>query len=311
MIWPATPDNIAKAAKRLREGELVGVPTETVYGLAARSADAEAVAKIYETKGRPRFNPLIVHVATMEQAMRLVDLDPCGNRLFSMFWPGPLTVVLPLKQDAPIADLVTAGLPTLAVRMPAHPVARQLLEALGEPFVAPSANPSGRLSPTLAAHVEEAFGGTIPVLDGGPCEAGLESTIISLTHSRPTLLRPGVITAQEIEAVLGHPLLPPGDQIEAPGMMASHYAPNAAVRLNAHDRREDEVLLGFGGTPNADLDLSPAGELKEAAVNLFAYLRQLDSLGKQIAIAPIPEEGLGEAINDRLRRAAAPRPSHE
>jgi L-threonylcarbamoyladenylate synthase len=297
-----------EAAAMLARGELCALPTETVYGLAAKASDGVAVARIYETKGRPSFNPLIVHCLDTEQAGSVIELDQCARGLAERFWPGPLTIVLPRRDDASVAELAGAGLPTLAVRVPAHPLMRAVLEELGEPIVAPSANRSGRLSPTTAAHVVEEFGGEVPVLDGGPCEAGVESTIVSLTKSRPTLLRPGAIPAEKIEAVLGHPLLAPGGGIEAPGMMTSHYAPSASVRLNAIEAREGEVLLGFGGTPGAALDLSPCGDLAEAAANLFAYLRRLDGMGRPIAVAPVPQEGLGLAINDRLRRAAADRP---
>ena len=307
-IWPATADNITRASAELGAGRLVAVPTETVYGLAADAANGQAVAKIYETKGRPRFNPLIVHVADRAAAVEVAALSADALRLMEAFWPGPLTLVMPLQAGAPVADLVTAGLTTVAVRSPAHPVARDLLGAFGRPFVAPSANRSGRISPTTADHVASEFD-DVPILDGGACEIGLESTIVGLAGERPALLRPGAISREEIEAVLGTKLAAPGDGIAAPGMMTSHYAPNAAVRLGAETPQADEVLLGFGGTPGATLNLSPSGDLREAAANLFACLRQLDAMGQPIAVAPIPETGLGAAINDRLRRAAAPRDS--
>lgn len=306
MIWPAHPETVARAADRLRKGSLVGVPTETVYGLAADAANGEAVASIYETKGRPRFNPLIVHVPDRAVAAQIGELQPDAIRLIEVFWPGPLTLVLPLRSDAQIAELVTAGLDSVALRLPAHPVARALLKELGRPFVAPSANRSGKISPTTAQHVASEFD-HLPVLDGGPCEMGLESTILGLTDNRPVLLRPGVISAAEITDVIGPVHTDLSEKISAPGMMKSHYAPEAKVRLNADQALGDEVLLGFGGTPGATLDLSPAAELREAAARLFACLRQLDEMKKPIAVAPIPEEGLGAAINDRLRRAAAPR----
>lgn len=295
------------AAALLAGGGICGLPTETVYGLAALASDGEAVARIYEVKGRPSFNPLIVHCRDAEQARQVVAFDHCAERLAEAFWPGPLTLVLPKRDDAPVSGLASAGLDTLAVRVPAHPLVRGVIEALGSPVVAPSANRSGRLSPTTADDVLAEFAGAVPVLDGGPCEAGIESTIIGLAGSRPTLLRPGAIPASEIEACLGHPLQAPGGGIEAPGMMTSHYAPDAALRLGAGEKRRGELLLGFGGTEGADLDLSAGGDLREAAANLFGFLRQLDRQGRPIAVAPIPEKGLGVAINDRLRRAAAPR----
>ncbi|MEM1379143.1 MAG: L-threonylcarbamoyladenylate synthase [Pseudomonadota bacterium] len=297
-----------EAAALLRDGQVCALPTETVYGLAALASDGEAVARVYATKGRPQFNPLIVHCASLDEASAVVALDQCARRLAEMFWPGPLTIVLEKQEAASVADLAGAGLPTLAVRVPAHPLMREVIAEVGAPLVAPSANRSGRLSPTTAAHVIDEFGDAVPVLDGGPCSAGIESTIVSLAKSRPTLLRPGAIPAHKIEAVLGHPLAEPGGGIEAPGMMTSHYAPSAMLRLNAPSAEPGEVLLGFGGTPGATLDLSVDGSLEEAAANLFGHLRTLDAYGKPIAVAPIPETGLGAAINDRLRRAAAPRP---
>ncbi|MEM7741070.1 MAG: L-threonylcarbamoyladenylate synthase [Pseudomonadota bacterium] len=301
------PTSIADAVQILGSGALCAVPTETVYGLAALASDGKAIAKIYETKKRPSFNPLIVHCLSLDDASRVMKLDECARRLASSFWPGPLTIVLEKQEKAPVAELAAAGLTTLAVRVPSHPVMRELLERLGEPLVAPSANRSGRLSPTRAEHVVAEFGGAVPVLDGGPCEAGLESTIIGLTKSRPTLLRPGSIPSDRIEAVLGYPLTNASGGIEAPGMMTSHYAPHARLRLNAETAGADELLLGFGGTSGAQRDLSPTADLREAATNLFSYLRDLDREGRAIAVAPIPQNGLGEAINDRLRRAAAPR----
>ncbi|MEO1041868.1 MAG: L-threonylcarbamoyladenylate synthase [Pseudomonadota bacterium] len=303
----STQPSIADAAQILGDGGVCAVPTETVYGLAALASDGAAVAKIYETKGRPSFNPLIVHCLSAEDAGRVVKFDDCARSLAAAFWPGPLTVVLEKQDDAPVASLAGAGLPTLAVRVPSHPVMRELLETLGAPVVAPSANRSGQLSPTRADHVIAEFAGQVPVLDGGPCEAGIESTIISLTNSRPTLLRPGSIPSDKIEARLGHPLAKAGSGIEAPGMMTSHYAPQASLRLHADAAEADEILLGFGGTAGAVKDLSPKADLREAAANLFDYLRELDREGRPIAVAPIPEKGLGQAINDRLRRAAAPR----
>ncbi|WP_256619502.1 L-threonylcarbamoyladenylate synthase [Parvularcula maris] len=301
------PKTAEEAAAILARGQVCALPTETVYGLAADATNWAAVGQIFSTKKRPRFNPLIVHVLDAAKAVDVVQLDNCAARLMEAFWPGPLTIVLPSAAHSRVAKNASGGLSTLAVRSPAHPLFRAVLEDWNSPIVAPSANRSGRLSPTTAAHVIEEFGGGVPVLDGGPCEAGVESTIVSLTNSRPTLLRPGAIPAEKIEAALGHPLLAPGGGIEAPGMMTSHYAPTARVRLNAKEAQENEVLLGFGGTPEATLDLSPDGDLSEAAANLFAYLRRLDALGRPIAVAPIPDKGLGRAINDRLRRAAAER----
>ncbi|WOI54384.1 L-threonylcarbamoyladenylate synthase [Parvularcula sp. LCG005] len=307
-IWSNTSQNVARAAERLKGGGLVGMPTETVYGLAGDAANGDAVAAIYETKGRPRFNPLIVHVPDLAAASTIANLPPLAATLARRFWPGALTLVVPLKDDAPIASLVTAGLQTVAIRVPHHPVAKALLTQFGGPIVAPSANRSGRLSPTLAAHVAEEFGDAVPVLDGGPCQRGVESTIIGFRDGGPVLLRPGAIAAEDIEAVTRQPLGTPGSGVVAPGMLVSHYAPNAALRLDATSVESTERLLGFGGTPGAVLDLSPAGSLREAAANLFAYLRQLDAeADTPIAVAPIPPVGLGLAINDRLMRAAAPR----
>lgn len=301
--------NPRAAAQLLLAGEICALPTETVYGLAALASDGAAVAKVYAAKKRPSFNPLIVHCASLEQVREVVKLDHCAERLAAAFWPGPLTLVLEKQPDAAVSELAAAGLDTLAVRIPAHPLMRAVIEAAGAPLVAPSANRSGRLSPTDAAHVIEEFGGAVPVLDGGPCATGIESTIVSLARSNPTLLRPGAIPAEKIEAVLGHPLGEAGTGIEAPGMLSSHYAPNADLRLEAQTPRPGEVFLGFGGSEGADLDLSPEGSLQEAAANLFGYLRRLDAMGRPIAVAPVPPAGLGAAINDRLRRAAAPRPS--
>jgi len=313
-----TPDDagIARAAELLRAGRLMAFPTETVYGLGADARDGRAVAGIFEAKGRPRFNPLIVHVTGLEAAERLVVLPEPARRLAAAFWPGPLTLVAPLRPGAGIADLVTAGLPTLAVRVPAHPLARKLLAAFGGPVAAPSANPSGQVSPTTAAHVAEALGGRIAaVLDGGACPVGLESTILGFDGERAVLLRPGGLAVEAIEEALGAPVsLEHGEGITAPGQLASHYAPGAGLRLNADAPRRGEGWLGFGpdpaGVTGPSLNLSPSGDLAEAAANLFAHLRALDALlpeGGAIAAAPVPDHGLGRAINDRLARAAAPR----
>ena len=307
---------IARAAELLRAGELVAFPTETVYGLGADARNGQAVARIFEAKSRPRFNPLIVHVASAEAAARLVDLPEAGQRLASAFWPGPLTLVAPRRADAEIAELVSAGLPTLAVRVPEHEVAQALLRRFGGPVAAPSANPSGRVSPTTADHVLEGLGDRIAaVLDGGPCSVGLESTIIGLdtgAGGTATLLRPGGLPVEAIEAALGAGLgvLPPVGGISSPGQLASHYAPSAPLRLAVTSPAAGELWLGFGQSPGADLNLSPSGDLREAAANLFDHLRRLDRMtgGRRgIAVAPIPQTGLGLAINDRLARAAAPR----
>lgn len=304
-----SPDDagLARAAAILGRGGLVAFPTETVYGLGADARDGPAVARIFEAKGRPRFNPLIVHVADTETARRYVEWPETARALAARFWPGPLTLVLPLRPDSGLSALVTGGLPSLALRVPAHPLARALLRGFGGPVAAPSANPSGRISPTTADHVAAGLSGRIEaILDGGPCPVGVESTIVGLTGT-PALLRPGGIATEDIEAVLGRPLAAPGQAITAPGQLASHYAPGAAVRLDASEKRPGERLLGFGAAPGADLNLSPAGSLTEAAANLFAMLHAIDDGKTPIAVSPIPETGLGRAINDRLRRAAAPR----
>ncbi|CUH67212.1 t(6)A37 threonylcarbamoyladenosine biosynthesis protein RimN [Thalassovita gelatinovora] len=285
------------------------MPTETVYGLAADARNDMAVARIFAAKGRPRFNPLIVHLADAETAQRYVVWSDMAQKLADAFWPGPLTLVLPLKPDAGLSPLVTAGLPSLAVRVPAHPLARSLLQRFGGPVAAPSANPSGRISPTKARHVLDGLSGKIEaVLNGGACPVGVESTIVGLT-AEPTLLRPGGVAGEQIEAVLGQPLASPaqGAPISAPGQLNSHYAPGAKVRLNVTAPRDGEILLGFGAVDCA-LNLSATGDLTEAAANLFGHLHALDALDPDgIAISPIPDTGLGRAINDRLRRAAAPR----
>jgi L-threonylcarbamoyladenylate synthase len=299
---------IARAAALLRAGELVAFPTETVYGLGGDATDDRAVARIFAAKDRPRFNPLIAHVADVAAAQQLVEWSDLADRLARAFWPGPLTLVLPLRRDAGVSLLVTADLPTLAVRVPAHPVARALLAAVGRPVAAPSANPSGRISPTMAAHVLAGLTGRIAaVLDGGACAVGLESTILGLTPD-PVLLRAGGVPSEALAAVLGHPAaLHQGGTITAPGQLASHYAPGARVRLDAMAPGPDEVLLGFGAM-DCTLNLSVTGDLTEAAANLFRHLHTLDALSPAgIAVAPIPDTGLGRAINDRLRRAAAPR----
>ena len=306
---PATSQGYTEAAQILREGGLVAFPTETVYGLGGDARNDMAVAGIFEAKGRPRFNPLIVHVDSVETAQRYVEWSDAADRLAYTFWPGPLTLVLPLREDAGLSPLVTAELPTLAIRLPAHPVAQDLLRAFAGPVAAPSANPSGRISPTTAAHVAAGLEGKIAaIVDGGACEVGLESTILGLADG-PVLLRPGGLPIEEIEAALGAPVAQRAAHgaLTAPGQMASHYAPGAYVRLDADKAGEGEVLLGFGAV-ECDLNLSASGDLREAAANLFHHLHALDALeAKGIAISPIPDHGLGVAINDRLRRAAAPR----
>ncbi|MGI3169217.1 L-threonylcarbamoyladenylate synthase [Pseudooceanicola sp. C21-150M6] len=305
------PIGLARAAALLRGGAVVAIPTETVYGLAGNAADDQAVAGIYAAKGRPSFNPLIVHVADRAGVDRLVEVGAEAEKLIAAFWPGPLTLVLPLKEGAPVSPLVTAGLPTLAVRMPAHPLARDLLTVFGGGLAAPSANPSGRISPTEAAHVLSGLDGEIAaVVDGGRCGVGLESTIVGFDDAgRAVVLREGGVTAERLAEVLGYPLdtRAEGEAINAPGQMTSHYAPQGVMRLNATVAEPGEVMLGFGAT-GGDLTLSASGDLIEAASNLFRMMHALDEMGaERIAVAPVPDEGLGRAINDRLRRAAAPR----
>lgn len=302
------PQALALAARLLEAGGLVAVPTETVYGLAARADRDESVAAIYRAKGRPSFNPLIVHIPDLAQAEAIARFDSRARALADAFWPGPLTMVLPLRPDAAIAPAVTAGLPTVALRCPAHPVMRALLEAAGLPLAAPSANRSGAISPTCARHVVASLGAAVDaVIDGGPCETGLESTIVALRGDGSwQLLRPGPISPARIAQVVGRAALPVSDaRIEAPGQLASHYAPGKPVRLDAAVAREDEFHIGFG-TVAGDISLSPAGDLAEAAAGLYAALHAgAASLRPAIAVAPIPAEGIGLAILDRLRRAAA------
>ncbi|WP_245830526.1 L-threonylcarbamoyladenylate synthase [Planktotalea arctica] len=301
--------DIARAAAILRAQGLIAFPTETVYGLGADARDGRAVARIYAAKGRPSFNPLIVHVADAQRARALGKWSDAAQALADAFWPGPLSLVLPLRKDAGLSDLVTAGLQSVAIRVPAGDLAQDLLRAFDGPIAAPSANPSGRISPTTAAHVLAGLEGRIDaILDGGACGVGLESTIIGLTGAVPTLLRAGGVPREAIEAQLGFALAhPESSMISAPGQLASHYAPNARMRLDAKDWREGELTLGFGQM-ECDLNLSESADLLEAAANLFGHLHLLDAMdGAQIAVAPIPQTGLGAAINDRLGRAAAPR----
>ena len=298
---PFSEDTIAEAARLVLAGEPVAVPTETVYGLAADATNARAVARIYEAKGRPSFNPLIVHVKNIDEARRIAELGPRVGALAEAHWPGPLTIVAPLRHDSAIAPLVTAGLPTIGIRVPAHRAIQALLRAVGRPLAAPSANASGTISPTRADHVLRSLGGGIKlIVDDGPSPGGIESTIVAEAGGQLRLLRRGPIEVREAD-------LDSGSAIEAPGQLASHYAPSKPLRLNAIDATADEFLIGFGRV-DGDLNLSPSGDLLEAAARLFDLLHQADASAKsRIAVAPIPEQGLGAAINDRLKRAAAPR----
>lgn len=308
VILPADDAAIARAAAALCAGDIVALPTETVYGLAARADSAAAVAAIYRAKGRPDFNPLIVHVPDLAAAARLAAVDARAAALAEAFWPGPLTLVLPRKADAALAAAVTAGLPTVALRCPAHPVMRRVLMESGCALAAPSANRSGGVSPTTAAHVAASLGDRVGlILDGGECRAGIESTIVALRGDGGwQILRPGPITAAQLAAVLGE-----GDTavesglIEAPGQMTSHYAPGKPVRLNATQKAADEFWIGFGDI-EGDITLSRSGDLAEAAAQLYAALHAAAAaIEPKVAVAPIPEAGIGAAINDRLRRAAA------
>ena len=317
-IVKATNEAIGRAAALLREGGLVAFPTETVYGLGGDATNGRAVAAIFAAKGRPQFNPLIVHVADAGKAAEHAELTPLATRLAEAFWPGPLTLVLTRSASSGLSELVSAGLDSVAIRVPDHPVAQALLKAAACPLAAPSANRSGQLSPTRAEHVDADLGDRVAlILDGGPTAHGLESTVLDARGNDPVLLRPGAVPAETIEAVLGRPLqrkAPTEARPSSPGQLASHYAPRAVLRLNATSVKDGEALLAFGpGAPEtsgAAINLSPTGDLIEAAANLFAALRSLDKTrAGTIAVMPIPEHGLGEAINDRLRRAAAPRAS--
>lgn len=316
LVLPANDAGVLRAAELLRAGELVAIPTETVYGLAADACNDRAVAAIFEAKDRPRFNPLIVHLARLEQAETLAHLTPMARRLAQVFWPGPMTLVLRLRADCPLSSLVTAGLDTVALRLPAHPVARALLQHFDGPLAAPSANPSGRISPVSVAHVLAGLEGRIAaVLDGGDCNVGLESTILDATGKEPRLLRAGGLTQETIEETLGvsvQTAQEKSDKPTAPGQLRSHYAPRGTLRLQARSAAPGEIWIGFGPAhPGTDgLTLSATADLLEAAAQLFHALHRADALaGKngRIAVAPVPEIGLGRAINDRLRRAAAPR----
>jgi L-threonylcarbamoyladenylate synthase len=321
-VLKADDDAIAEAARCLAAGGLVAFPTETVYGLGADATDGRAIARLYEAKGRPAFNPLIAHVADLAVALALARFDADAEELAGAFWPGPLTLVLPKAGGCPVAELATAGLDSIAVRVPHHPVAQEILAAFGRPIVAPSANRSGHVSPTTAAHVLADLRNRIDlIVDGGSTPVGVESTIVACL-GEPMLLRPGGLPRDDIERVLGRPLAEPpagiaatDDTPLAPGLLASHYAPRKPLRLDARRVESGEALLAFGpalaeGAAGAaiTLNLSQRGDLIEAAANLFSYLRALDAAGaKSIAVMPIPHDGLGEAINDRLARAAAPR----
>lgn len=300
-VLPFSDDAIGEAARLILAGDPVAVPTETVYGLAGDATDADAVARIYEAKGRPSFNPLIVHVSDLAQAEQIVDLGPLSKNLAEAHWPGPLTIVAPLRAGSGIASIVTAGLDTAAIRVPSHRAMQALLRAVGRPLAAPSANASGSISATRAEHVVRSLGGRIPlVVDGGPCPGGIESTIIAERDGKLRLLRRGPVQVADAEAVSS-------DAIEAPGQLASHYAPSKPLRPDARQGAANEYLIGFGDVAG-DASLSPSGNLVEAAARLFDLLHQADaSPADRIAVAPVPDKGLGAAINDRLRRAAAPR----
>jgi len=312
-IEAATEGGIAEAARLLREGRLVAFPTETVYGLGANALDEAAVASVFAAKGRPQFNPLIVHVSARGDAEAHVAFNPIAQKLADAFWPGALTLVLPRLAPSRLSLLASAGLDTVAVRSPHHPVARALLKVANVPIAAPSANRAGSVSPTTADHVvRDLYGRVDLILDAGPCPLGIESTVVGFEAERAVLLRPGAITREAIEAIAGPLAEAPKGDVLAPGMLASHYAPRARLRLDIHEVRAGEALLAFGpnvpNSPNPICNLSPRGDLSEAAANLFAMLRQLDQAGvATIAVMRVPDRGLGEAINDRLRRAAAPR----
>ncbi len=320
-IWPAGEAAVAEAGRCLAEGGLVAFPTETVYGLGADATNAAAIARLYQAKGRPAFNPLIAHVGDLAAALRIGRFDAQATALAKTFWPGPLTLVVPRSSDCRVAELATAGLDTIAIRVPAHPAALSILRAFGGPVVAPSANLSGHVSPTTAAHVQTDLAGRIDlIVDGGPVAVGVESTIVGCFDA-PMLLRPGGLPREHIERVLGRALVAPEDPDAgsgpplAPGMLASHYAPRTRVRLNAETIEPGEALLAFGpaAVPGIEgaaavMNLSARSNVDEAAANLFGYLRTLDLTGaRAIAVMPIPHHGLGEAINDRLRRAAVGR----
>ena len=313
MIVQPTPENILEAGDRLKSGGLVAFPTETVYGLGADATSDDAVARIFSVKKRPDFNPLIIHVSDIESAMSLAQLSDSAKKIANAFWPGPISIVAKKTADSPISLLASAGLNTVAIRVPAHEITQALLRATARPVAAPSANLSGKISPTDALHVQESLGAAAEfIIDAGRCAVGLESTVVDCTRDIPTVLRPGGVTMEQIEKIIGRIDLPNSRTVplKSPGMLESHYSPNAMLRLNATSVFAGEALLAFGKDlpSNADLtrNLSPKANLEQAAVNLFAMLRELDVLATRIAVMPVPNEGLGRAINDRLRRASAP-----
>ena len=316
-IKPANFETITCAAQALRDGKVIAFPTETVYGLGADATNATAVAQVFEIKGRPRFNPLIVHVEDLDAAKAQVVFGDEAEKLANAFWPGPLSLVLPKKPESTICDLVSAGMDTLAVRVPQHPIAQELLREAACPVAAPSANKAGRISPTTAEHVRDELGDDPKIiLDGDFSAIGLESTVVGFSDGKAVLMRPGGVSRNDIERVLGYELAMGGSASKplSPGQLESHYAPNAAIRLNATSVAPDEAVLAFGSidpeTSGPKINLSPDGNLREAAIRFFAALRELDATGcKRIAVVTIPNEGLGEAINDRLKRAVAPRPA--
>ncbi len=312
------PKQISKAAEIILKGGLVAMPTETVYGLAADATNDQAVARVFEAKGRPQFNPLIIHVADADMPKQYVEMSPVAEELAAKFWPGPLTLVLPRRADSAVSLLVSAGLDTIAVRAPKHEIAQELIRTVGRPLAAPSANKSGTISPTSAAHVRASLGPAVDmILDGGPCPVGVESTIVNVSGAIVEILRPGGVERADLENFFGRPVsdAPYARIPQAPGMLASHYAPRATMRLDAASPAPEEAFLGFGKAATNGpygLNLSEQGDMREAAANLFSHLHALDRMAaahglKSIAVAPIPMHGLGEAINDRLRRAAAPR----
>jgi L-threonylcarbamoyladenylate synthase len=306
---------VSKAAQILRDGGLVAFPTETVYGLGADATNDGAVARIFSAKGRPQFNPLISHVADAEKAFQLGVFPLAAQKLAAAFWPGPLTIVVERRADCPVSLLCSAGESSLGLRVPDHPAALALMDAVDRPVAAPSANPSGRISPTTAQHVRDGLGNKVDfVLDGGPCEVGVESTVIRFVDDKATILRPGGLARDVIEnclnaKVMVHHQTNEGNSLYSPGLLESHYAPSALLRLNATCVEAGEAFLGFGQISHGALNLSHSGNVVEAAANLFRMLHELDARSpRRIAVAPIPYSGLGEAINDRLKRAAAPRP---
>ena len=313
-LYRPSKETFELATKKLRAGNIVSFPTETVYGLGADAKNNDAVAKIFAAKNRPNFNPLIVHLSGANKASLYVKMCPLAQKLADNFWPGPFTMVLPLNEKSGLSDLITAGLNTVAIRVPKNDIAQKLLHIFNGPIAAPSANKSGHVSPTTAAHVESEFGAELEmIIDGGSCEKGIESTIVQVENNSIILLRPGNVTAEDIKKATGHTVQiinQPTDNPIAPGQLKSHYAPNAQLRLNVTEPRTEEVYLAFGHTSHRgkSLNLSPSGDLTEAASNLFSMMRELDSNNVGIiAVAPIPNTGLGIAINDRLARAAAPR----